>query len=104
MMLAPPKQAHVCGAAGIEIWPTWWVRASALICLATITLAGVLTTPRRYDRVDACSAHVASEQLLHIRHTQCVPKAAHCEFWRLPIKGRARPPRRVSSLAAGRTA
>jgi hypothetical protein len=37
-----------------------------LICLAAITLAGVLTTPRRYDRVDACSAHVATEQLLHI--------------------------------------
>jgi hypothetical protein len=27
-----------------------------LICPAAITLAEVLTTPRRYDRVDACSA------------------------------------------------
>src|SRR5918993_6033902 len=41
-----------------------------LICPAAITLAEVLTTPRRYDRVDACSAHVASEHLLRVRHTQ----------------------------------
>ena len=57
-----------------------------LICLAAITLAGVLTTPRRYDRLDACSAHVASEQLLHICHTQCVPKAAHREFLAPPYQ------------------
>jgi hypothetical protein len=104
MMLAPPKQAHVCRAAVSKYCRLGRFAHQLLICLAAITLAGVLTTPRRYDRVDACSAHVASEQLLHIRHTQCVPKAAHCEFWRLPIKRRARPPRRVSSLAAGRTA
>ena len=69
MMLASPKQAHVCGAAGIEIWPTCGFAHQLLICLAAITLAGVLTTPRRYDRVDACSAHVASEQLLHSPHS-----------------------------------
>jgi hypothetical protein len=104
MMLAPPNRLTSAGQPVSKYGRLGGFAHQLLICLAAITLAGVLTTPRHYDRVDACSAHVASEQLLHIRHTQCVPKAAHCEFWRLPIKGRARPPRRVSSLAAGGTA
>ena len=70
-----------------------------LICPAAITLAEVLTTPRRYDRVDACSAHVASEQLLRIRHTQCVPQKQRTanSGASLPRAGLARG---VSSLAA----
>jgi hypothetical protein len=44
MMLASPKQAHVCGAAGSKYGRLGGFAHQLLICLAAITLAGVLTT------------------------------------------------------------